>query len=496
MRRKSLFVVFFCFTVILLFPSLTVHAENNDYTYVYTYTYDYWSIERESPDAYNAETVLTGEDLGIGGFKDPQGMYVRDNRVYICDTGNNRIVIMEKVENKYKLVEQFSEFQGDTDIKTFNGPQDIYVTKAGDMIICDTNNQRVVQLSADHKFIKELTRPNDETVDQSSDFLPLKVVADKAGRIIVLVKNYNKGFVEYKNNGEFVGYIGANEVKFNIVDYFWKMVSTKAQRAQMEQFVPTEYNNLALDQDDFIYCTTAVFDDRELQRDKAKPIRKLNAMGKDILIKNGTMPPIGDEWWGDAAGINGSSRFSDVTAMDNGTYFTIDRVRGRIFHYDDQGHLLYAFGSVGNKVGYFQYPTALEHMGDDLLVLDSKSTAITILSPTPYGTLINNALAEYKKGNYDKSSSYWEQVVAQNGNYDMAYIGIGRSLYRQGEYKEAMKYFKSRNDAENYSKAFQHYRKEWIEDHIVWIMALFFGLIIIPSVVGFVKKIKMEVGSL
>jgi tetratricopeptide (TPR) repeat protein len=134
-------------------------------------------------------------------------------------------------------------------------------------------------------------------------------------------------------------------------------------------------------------------------------------------------------------------------------------------------------------------------MGYDLLVLDSKATAITILTPTPYGQLINQALAEYKKGDYDKSSVYWEKVLAQNGNYDLAYIGIGRSLYRQGEYKEAMKYFKLKLDSRNYSKAFQHYRKEWIEDHIVIIMLLFIGLFIIPSVVGFVKKIKREVGA-
>lgn len=495
MKRKIITAVLFCSLVIVLLPAGTVYAENNDYTYSYTYTYDYWSIERESPDAYRAMTLITGDALGIGDFKDPQGMFVRDNRIYICDTGNNRIITIEKLNDQYELVEQFSEFTGDVEVKTFNGPQDIYVTSEGDMFICDTNNQRVVQLNAQHEFVKVLTKPEDETVDQASDFLPLKIVVDKAGRAIVLVKNYNKGFAEYKNNGQFAGFIGANEVKFRPQDYIWKLLSTKAQRAQMEQFVPTEYNNLSMDKDDFVYCTTAVFEEEQLENDKAKPIRKLNAMGKDILVKNGFWPPIGDVWWGSAAGANGPSRFTDVTALDNDTYYVIDRVRGRIFGYDDQGRLLYAFASVGNKLGYFQYPTALEHMGQDLLVLDSKSVAITILTPTPYGQLINSALAEYKRGNYDKSSQYWEQVLKLNGNYDLAYIGIGRSLYRLGEYKKAMKYFKSKYDPENYSKAFQHYRKEWIEEHIVWIMILFFGLIFVPPIVGFVKKIKREVGA-
>lgn len=489
MRRKIIAFALFCFTVLLLFPSVTVRAEKT----IYTYTYDYWQEDRESPDAYKAVCLITGDDLGIGDFKDPQGMFVRDNQVYVCDTGNNRIVILEKIKDDYVFVKEFSEFTGDTAITTLSGPQDIYVAENGDMYICDTNNQRVLHINADNQLIKEMTRPANETVDQASDFLPMKAVADKAGRVIVLVKNYNKGFVEFKNNGEFSGFIGANEVKFNMRDYIWKRLSTKEQRAQMDQFVPTEYNNLALDQDDFIYCTTSVFEGIEIRNDKAKPIRKLNAMGTDILIKNGENPPIGDLWWGNAAGVSGASRFIDITAMENDTYYAIDRARARIFGYDDQGHLLYAFGSLGNRLGYFQYPTAIDHMDNDLLVLDSRAAGITVLTLTGYGEMINQALGEYKIGNYDASAKYWEKVLMLNGNYDLAYIGIGRSLLRQGDYKSAMKYFETKLDDVNYSKAYQLYRKEWIERNIGWVMTIIFGFIFIPTIIGFIKRIKKEV---
>ncbi len=489
MKRKSIAVILICFLALQLFPTVTVRAEKTNYTYIY----DYWAIDRESPDAYEAKSFISGDKLGIGDFRDPQGMFVRDNRIYICDTGNNRIVILEKEREEISVIEEFGGFTGDTAVTGFSGPQDIYVSDNGDMYICDTMNQRILHLDIDRRLVKEMARPIDETVDQSSDFLPMKVVADRAGRVIVLVKNYNKGFVEYKNNGQFSGYLGANEVKFSMTDYIWKIVATKEQRAQMEQFVPTEYNNLALDQDDFIYCTTSVFKTDELRSDQAKPIRKLNAMGADILVKNGVYPPIGDLMWDNAAGASGPSKFVDITALDNDTYFVIDRTRSRIFGYDSQGNLLYAFGSIGNKLGYFLYPTALEHMSSDLLILDSKAAGITIMTLTQYGRLISDALGEYKKGNYELSADYWEQVLMQNGNYDLAYIGIGRSLLRQGEYKKAMDYFKLKFDDDNYSKAFQLYRKEWIEKNIGWLAAIFFGLIFIPSLNGFIKKIKREV---
>lgn len=487
MKKKSYAVIILC-VALLLFPTITVHAATT-----YTYTYDYWGENRESPDAYTAERLITGSEFGIGDFKNPQGLFVRDNRIYVCDTGNSRIVILERIGEQVSLVKEFNEFTGDASPLAFSSPQDIYVVENGDMYICDTNNQRVVHINKDLQFVKQMVRPVDETVDSASDFLPIKVVTDASGRVIVLVKNYNKGFVTYKYNGEFGGYIGANEVKFNVTDYLWKMVATKKQREQLQQFVPTEYNNLALDNEDFIYCTTSVFEEYELKGDKAKPIRKLNSMGTDILIKNGEYPPIGDLWWGNAAGVSGASKLIDITALDNGTYYAIDRTRGRIFGYDFQGNLLYAFGGLGNKQGYFQYPTAIDHMENDLLVLDSKSAGITILKMTQYGQLIYNALEEYEKGNYDTSADYWRKVLMQNGNYDLAYIGIGRALLRQEKYKEAMEYFKIKLDDENYSKAFQLYRKECIEEHIVWIVAVFFTIILVPSIIGKLKKIKREV---
>lgn len=481
-----------CLMIITVFPTNKVLAEDTHYTY----TYDYWGIDRESPDAYQVKDFITGDKLGIGNFIDPQGLYVRDNLIYVCDTGNNRIVIIEKTEKDYELVKVITEFAGNTSPTTFAKPHDIFVANNGDMYICDTENERVIHLNSQYELIKEMVKPVDETVDQSSSFFPLKLVVDSSGRAIVLVKNYNMGFVTYKRTGEFAGFIGANEVKFNMIDYIWKLVSTKAQRKQLEQFVPTEYNNLAFDEDEFIFCTTSVFKDHELIADKAKPIRKLNAMGTDILIKNGEYPPIGDLDWDNAAGVAGPSKFIDITALENDTYYALDRTRGRIFGYDYQGHLLYAFGNLGNKLGYFTYPTALEHMGYDLLILDSASVSITIMEPTRYGDLINEALKQYKLGNYDKSSTYWEEVLSHNGNYDLAYIGIGRSLLRQKNYKKAMEYFKVTYDDENYSKAFQLYRKEWIEEHIVLLVGTFFALIILPTLIGFIKKVKREVEEL
>lgn len=482
-------IILFSLVFLLLSAGTQSFAKNANYTY----TYDYWGEERESPDAYQAYEIIGGKDFGIGSFRNPEGMYVIGNQIYICDTGNNRIVELKKDEMGLELIRVIDRFEREGAEDSFLTPMDIFVDERGQLYVCDTGNQRIVHLTKDLEFVKEITKPLDETVDQAGDFLPIKAVVDQGGRVLTLVKNYNKGFLQFKNTGEFVGYIGANEVKFDMLDYIWKSISTKEQRAQMTQFVPTEYNNLSLDKDGFIYCTTSVFEEFELLSDKAKPIRKLNSMGADILIKNGNFPPIGDVEWGNAGGISGPSKLIDVVALDNQLYYALDRSRGRIFAYDTQGNLLYAFGGIGNQMGYFQYPVAIDHMEEDLLVLDGKSGSISFFQLTPYGNLINQGIREYEQGNYDQSAIYWEEVLTRNGNYDLAYIGIGRSYIRQGRYKEAMDYFQLKNDDRNYSKAFKLYRKEWIENNIAWIFALLGAALILPPIVGGIQKIKREV---
>lgn len=85
--------------------------------------------------------------------------------------------------------------------------------------------------------------------------------------------------------------------------------------------------------------------------------------------------------------------------------------------------------------------------------------------------------------------------MEQNGNYDLAYIGIGRSLLRQKEYREAMDYFELKFDDDNYSRAFKQYRKEWVEDHIVWIFLAVFGVLAVPLGIGKAKAIKKEIDT-
>jgi tetratricopeptide (TPR) repeat protein len=480
-RAKKL-IICLLLAAIVLAPTARVSAESESYTY----SYEYFDFQLESPDAYTPTALLLGSALGIGDFSNPKSLFVRDEYLYIVDSGNNRIVVVDRY---FELIRIIDKVMDNAEELTFRNPSDVYVDTEGGLYICDTDNNRVLHTDKDLNLIKTYVKPEDPTILGETNFIPLKCVADKAGRLFVLAGNVNQGFMEFDRDGQFTNFIGANPVKATFWDAIKKRLMTKEQRDRMILFVPTEYSNLAIDKDDFLYATTNTFTTNQLvTMETVNPVRKLNSIGDDILVRNGYEPPIGDLQWGTGGDISGPSRFEDVTPMDNDTYFCLDRNRGRIFGYDFQGNMLYAFGGIGNKLGYFQYPVSIEHMGTDLLVLDNRYSSVTRFTLTEFGSYINEGLALYKEGKYEESAEYWKKALRLNGNYDLAYIGIGRALLREGEYKEAMKYFESKRDYINYSKAFSEYRQEWVEEHISYLLLGAVVLIITPLIISRIRK--------
>ena len=465
-----------------------------------TYIYDFWENIEKSPDVYRVTHVIYADDLNLKTpLKNPSSLFTYGNKLFVVDTDNNRIVELEYTSKKTLAFNRVIDSVNTTDGSegTFDGPRDIFINDDGSMFIADTNHGRVLKVDENLNVIFTLKEPDDPTYEEGKAFLPEKVVADSKGRAYVAARNINKGFLKYEYDGTFQGFFGANEVVYEVSDLIWKKLATQAQKEKMVLFVPVEYSNCYMDKEGFIYAVTKTFDWWDLKSDKAKPIRRLNALGKDILVKNNEdQPPIGDLVWGNAAGISDPSKFTDITVLDNNVYLTIDESRGRVFAYNDQGYLLFAFGGRGNIDGFFRKPAAIEHIGKDLFVLDSINASITVMSPTDYGNLIYKATEQFASGEYDESAETWAKVLEYNGNYDLAYIGLGKSFLRQKKYKEAMDYFKVKRDRRDYSKAFKYYRKEWIEKNIGWMVGVLIAIIVLSFVLKIVKKIKWELNSL
>lgn len=467
--------------LLLVISLLTVQAGAVGEAQSYSYHYDQYCNPLPAPSPYQTRYRIDPADLGAGKLRAATGMFVRDDMLYLCDTGNDRVLQLRLDETGASLVREFSSGEG----WSLSAPADIFAGEDGTLYIADSGNGRVLVLDASLKLLHSIGKPESAAFDSAVSFSPQKLAVTAGGRIYVQAAGVNRGLLEFSAEGEFDGYMGASPVRFDWSDYIWKRISTDAQQAQMEQFVPTEYNNLCVDDEGFLFVTTSVFSESDLMSGAANPVRRLNLKGTNILIENWE-PVIGAYSWDKL----GPSRFVDVTALVNGIYYVLDSTYNRIFAYDTQGNPLYTFGGYGTREGYFRTPKALEHWGNDLLVLDSASGYVTVMALTEYGGFITQAIECYDTGRYDEAYAAWENVLRRNGNYLFAYDGIGKILLRKGEYKQALDYLEYARDEYYYSKAWQFYRKEWIEDSLIYFVVGIASVLVIYGAVRWLRRQK------
>lgn len=435
------------------FADMDVSAES--------YLYNRKNEAVEAPGAYtvSGEILLAADDVTAVS---PQDIFYSDSgRFYIADTNNNRILIYD---GDYELVGALSSFTLPDGTGTeLRVPEGIYVDENETLYIADTGNNRILKCDSQGNVRLCIEKPANLTgVNADSAFNPIKLSVDSSGRIYVVARNYNLGILQLDANGSFVGYMGAPKVQYNIVQMIWRKFSTQEQIAKMEQYVPTEYNNIAIDEEGFVYGTIGTLDAEKMEAvikshdtsGSVTPIKKLNTMGSDVLKRNGFCAPVGDLEYEEEF-----SKIVDVAYTTDGMYAMLDSAHGHIFVYDSNGNLLCAFGGNGTDKGFARV-SSLTYAGNRLVVLDAQAAKLFVYEPTTYGSLVFDAVSAQYNGNFDEAYARWSDVAACNRNFEYAFVGLGQSYMNEGQYEQAMDCFKLTNDKENYSKAKQLLRKE------------------------------------
>ncbi|MBQ8596688.1 MAG: hypothetical protein IJ409_02755, partial [Lachnospiraceae bacterium] len=230
--------------IIALTVPMTAQASSGEYSY--TYNYDYWGDVQDTPDLYSVCRVFTSADLGLEvSMKNPTGLYTYGEYVYICDSGNNRIIEAKRTSTEtIEVVRIIDSFSGNADVTTFSNPTDIAISDEGNFFIVDNGNARILKLDKDLNYLMQFDKPVDNNIDPAAVFQPTKIVIDPAERVYCIATGINQGLVKYESDGTFSGFVGATPVTYNWMDYVWKKLATQEQRALMESFVPTEYSNI------------------------------------------------------------------------------------------------------------------------------------------------------------------------------------------------------------------------------------------------------------
>lgn len=486
-----------------------------------SYVYDNNGEAFEAPDAFYFD-----EQFDLLNMKDDKGKAVgmlypndvvisEDGLIYVSGNDENEQGMLLILNSDFSFNSKITSFKHtvkleDGTTRTFNdrfgSVTSTFIDKNdGSIYICDMNGAtvdntdfdvsqnleeegsgRLIKLDKNFNQQYVVAGIKNEILPDDFNFMPKKVVVDNYGRIFVLSQGCTMGILELDSNGEFVQTLGAPAVTYNAFELLWRAISSDTARDSMEDFVPTEYSGIEIDDEGFIFVTNSTFD--KSTYDEINCVSRLNAKGNDVLRTVEDNLPYGDtdaSWRGT---LEGASKLVDIKALDYGNYAVLDSLRGKVFFYNVDGVNLFEFGTVEDDPdddhvtfieGNLDVPVAVEWLNNQCLVLDSELHCLNTYSMTEYAQKIIEASRLHELDLYDDEIEVWKEVLKLNNNSVAARQNIGKVYYRDGDYATAMKYFKEIKDQENYSKAYKYLRQQYIDEYFTWAIVVIVLLIVL-----------------
>ncbi len=471
-----------------------------------TYTYSINGDALYSPDAYSATATYDYTQMGMSAnFDGPVDITTdADEKIYISDSKANCVYVYDRYYQFEFKISSFVNQQGNND--ALSGPQGLYVNDTS-IWVCDYGKNRLVEFDKKGNFVRIMDAPEIQIEGENAVFMPAAMAIDQYGRIYVVSKGHNQGIIVMDSEGGFVGFIGAQAVSLTAWEILWRRFQTEEQRQQAVQNVATTFNNISITPDGFVYVTTTNIEDSDVEsaiKGKSKsgkymPVKLLNPAGDEIMRRNGFWPPAGEidySFSGGEEDKGGVSDIIDVAVGPEQTWTIIDEKRNKLYTYDFNGNLLFAFGDTGSMLGSISGIQAVCYQGTKLVVLDKGSNTIVVYERTEYGDLLLQAIAAENSLDYNYAIECWEKVLQRNTNFDAAYVGIGNAHYRSGEYEEALEYFEIAYDTEGWSNSYKEVRKEAMS---TWFFIIIIGavilLILIGKFFGWAAKVNKRVST-
>ena len=473
----------FCLLLALLLLPFAALADGQQGSSNYLYTMHGEAVS--APPAYTLAYSLIARDYPeLDALDNMVDAYVSDDAVYILCA--KRLLILNHDLTFRAVITGYTDETGKAqDLEFCTG---VTVTPDGEIYITQSEKSQILHFNADYTIRRVMGRP--EIVGyENVKYRPTKMVVDSAGRLYVISKGMYEGILELNGDGSFTRFFGVNEVTFTPWQLIWRVFATKEQRSRQMLWLPSDFTNLCIDQDGFLFAT--------LQGNTKETVKRLNAKGQNIIKVTNQQPyPSGDLWFNESGfGIpTGPSQFIAVDTNDCGVYICLDSTRSRVFAYNEDHNLLFVFGGPGDREGYFRNPVDVAFIGDNILVLDSLAQSIEIFSPTRYGQALMNAVRSQYQYGYETAADYWREALSYNHNLTLAYSGIGRMLLRAGRYEEAMEYLKMGEDRNYYDKAYEKVRTAALRQNFVpgvfTLIGLIAAVVILKKVIRKRKKAR------
>ena len=436
-------------------------------TYCYTISVDgYWI---RTQDAYMAGGILLmGE-----GMTAPEDLFVKNELIYVADSGNGRIIV-------YDTESRTAAELGQDILKS---PTGLFVTDDR-IFVADYGHACVFVLNKSFEIIQKIERPQNELFGKDASFKPQKVLVDSGGNIYVVSDGSFEGMLQFSSDGVFIGYYGVNQASITPIEALQDIFFTSAQKDSRFRRIPKTIRNAAVGQNDLVYSVT--------RETVGNAIAKHNMAGENILSSKGA--------------LNDERNFVDVALSPDGFIYALSDT-GLIYEYDNDGNLAFSFGGravSSERNGLFTVASALDIDSDGIIyVLDKERALIQVFYPTDFAAKTHRAVLSLKSGDYDESKAIWEELLKLNGMSRLAHNGYGRTLFRERDFEAAAGHFKLAQNRKNYSEAFWEIRNGWLTENLTYLFAALILMVFIFAVLaklnrkkGIFKSIKERIGRL
>ena len=438
------------------------------------------------PKTYTHSRTIAVLNDGQDMLSEPSDLCVApDGHIYVADTGNNRIVELDETYAFVRAMDQAGE-------QSFRQPQGVFVDEWGGIYVADTGNERIVKLSAAGEYVESFVKPESELLGEGYTFTPRRIAVSSVGYLYT-IKFQNLMQIDAYNR--FRGYIGTNQVGFDLGRQIRLLFSNDVQRKTMKRQQPYSVYSYALSPDGAIYITTP---------DPKGQLKKINSVGNNIYPYKGyfgqMVRQMTDSKDGLAQYVN--PQYLDVAVDGDEIIFMLEGITGQICIYDAFGNNLGCFGGKYEGEDGFLQPSAVDvTAARDIIVADQGASCLKVFSPTRFMNNVFDAAILYGQGRYQQAQEYWQEILQYHESYYLANAGMAKALYKQGEYGQAMHYYQICGDRSGYSDAYAKWRHDIFRTHfpqvVLAIAAALLALIILLKVYGrYVRRTLARYGSM
>lgn len=453
MRRIRNIIIYALLTLFCLHetPVFASTTQSTGYTVTYTINQKF----EIGQDAY----LPSGAFLDLG-LKEPQDLYIADDKMYIADKGNKRILVVDLHTNTVTVVGE----------GILEEPTGVAADNEGRIYVADFGKAEAYRFDGNGNLEFTFTKPETPNFGKNSSFRPKKVAAADDGGVYLVSEGSTAGIVHMNSSGDFLGYFASNEVNVSFFQRLQDLFLTAEQKKAFLNRTPPSFGNIFRGSDGLIYTTNM---------GKGVYVKKHSISGLDLFENSDSRIMLNDP--------------ADMCVTEDGRIYVLE-ASGSISEITYDGYLIARFGGNSDKtdrIGLFEVPRGIGVDSEsNVYVLDEQKAFVQVFSPTPVQSGIHEALDDYNNGRYEESKRIWKEVLKFNNTSFLAHLYMGRTYMQEENYEEALEHFRIAKVKSYYSTAYWEIRNAWLQKNLGYVLVLLLLMYIIFSLLKLIDREK------